>query len=34
MSLNYFDVFMLKIIFKNNNKYYFDVFLSKNYFKK
>jgi hypothetical protein len=29
-----FDAFMLKIIFKKLKKYYFNVFLSKKYFKK
>ena len=31
MFLNYFDVLILKIIFKNK-KYYFNTFLNKKYF--
>jgi hypothetical protein len=31
MFLNYFDVLILKIIFKNK-KYYFNIFLNKKYF--
>jgi len=34
MFLNYFGVLILKLIFKNKKKYYFDIFLSKKYFKK
>jgi hypothetical protein len=34
MFLNYFNVLMLKIIFKNKKIYYFNTFLNKKYFKK
>jgi hypothetical protein len=33
MFLDYFNILILKIIFKNK-KYYFNIFLNKNYFKK
>jgi len=33
MFLNYFNIYMLKIIFLNK-KYYFNIFLNKKYFKK
>jgi len=32
--LNRFYVLMLKVIFKNKNIYYFDIFSNKKYFKK
>jgi len=31
--LNYFNVLILKIILKNKNIYYFNIFLNKKYFK-
>jgi len=31
--LNYFDILILKIIFKNSKKYYFNIFLNKNILK-
>ena len=34
MFLNYFDTLILKIIFKKLKKYYFNIFLNKNHFKK
>jgi hypothetical protein len=34
MILDYFDVLMLKISFKNKKIYYFDVFLNKKQFEK
>jgi len=34
MFLNYFNVLILKIIFKKYKKYYFNIFLNKIYFKK
>jgi hypothetical protein len=34
MFLNYFDMLMSKIIFKNKKKYYFNAFPSKKYFEK
>jgi hypothetical protein len=33
MFLNYFDVLILKINFKNKNKYYFYILSNKNHFK-
>jgi hypothetical protein len=32
--LDHFDALISKIILKNKKKYYFDIFLSENYFKK
>jgi len=31
MFLNYFDVLILKVIFKNLKKYYFNIFSNKKY---
>jgi hypothetical protein len=34
MFLDYFDILILKIIFKKLNKFYFDAFSSEKYFEK